>query len=126
MTLKISQLILKIKNYTHKFMIDYQQFINWLKTKKILDLYIDEFNKFQQKLNSGTTIPNRRDWMRWVYNKTSEDIFNKYDKLVLNYSFDWTQSGKGKYRFWWKLSEEFQIRCHNVILSQKKWNINNL
>lgn len=126
MTLRINQLILGIKNYTHKIMIEYQQFLNWLKTKNALDLYIDEFNKFQQKLNSGTTIPNRRDWMRWAYNKTSEDIFNKYDKLVLNYSFDCTQSGKGKYRFWWKLSEEFQIRCHNVILSQKKWNINNL
>jgi hypothetical protein len=107
-------------------MIEYQQFINWLKTKNALDLYIDEFNKFQQKLNSSSTIPNCRDWMRWAYNKTSEDIFNIYGSLVLNYSFDWTQSGKGKYRFWWKLSEEFQIRCHNNILSQKKWNINNL
>lgn len=34
--------------------MEYQQFINWLKTKKILDLYIDTFNNFQQKLESDS------------------------------------------------------------------------
>ena len=70
MTLKISQLILRIKDYTHKIMIEYQQFLNWLKTKKILDLFINEFNKFQQKLESDSKdITLRLYWIGIVYKK---------------------------------------------------------
>lgn len=114
MTLKISQLILRIKSYTHKIMIEYQQFLNWLKTKNLLDLYIDEFNKFQQKLNSGSTIPNRKDWMRLIYGKTVKEAFTKHSRDIINCSFDWGQTGK--YIFWAKVNEKFQ----------DLWNTNNL
>lgn len=115
MTLKISQLILKIKNYTHKFMIDYQQFINWLKTKKILDLYIDTFNNFQQKLESDSKdFTLRLYWIGIVYKKTIEDVFNEHGRHVISYSFRWVDTGN--YAFWSKLNNEFQ----------ELWNTNNL
>lgn len=50
--------------------MEYQQFINWLKTKKILDLYIDTFNNFQQKLESDSKdFTLRLYWIGIVYKK---------------------------------------------------------
>lgn len=114
MTLRISQLILRIKNYTHKIMIEYQQFINWLKTKNLLDLYIDTFNRFQQKLeNESKDFTLRAYWMGLVYGKSIEDVFNEYGRHVISSSFRWVETGK--YAFWTKLDKEFQ----------KLWNTNN-
>lgn len=94
--------------------MEYQQFLNWLKTKKALDLYINEFNKFQQKLKLGDKFTSRTYWRKHVYRKTIEDVFNKHRRYVLNYSFRWLETGK--YDFWSNLSEEFQ----------ELWNTNNL
>lgn len=115
MTLRISQLILRIKDYTHKIMIEYQQFINWLKTKNLLDLYINTFNRFQQKLESDSKdFTLRAYWMRLVYKKTIKDVFNEHGRYVISSSFRWAETGN--YTFWVKLDKEFQ----------KLWNTNSL
>lgn len=92
--------------------MEYQQFLNWLKKKKALNLFINEFNKFQQKLENNEISANRSYWMRHAYKKTIEDVFNGHGKFTI--SFRWLDTGN--YTFWSNLSEEFQ----------KLWNTNNL
>lgn len=95
--------------------MEYQQFINWLKTKKVLDLYIDTFNNFQQKLESDSKdFTLRAYWMGLVYKKTIKDVFDEHGKYVISCSFRWVETEN--YAFWSNLSEEFQ----------ELWNTNNL
>ena len=62
--------------------MEYQQFLNWLRKKKILELYINEYNKFQQKLESDEKFSYREYWMEHVYRKTIENVFNEYGILL--------------------------------------------
>lgn len=95
--------------------MEYQQFINWLKTKKVLELYINTFNIFQQKLESDNKdFTLRSYWMELVYRKSIEDVFNEYGIHVISCSFRWVDTGN--YAFWSKLNNEFD----------KLWNTNNL
>ena len=94
--------------------MEYQQFLNWLKKKKALNLFINEFNKFQQKLENNEISANRSYWMRHAYKKTIEDVFNGHGKFTISFSFRWLDTGN--YTFWSNLSEELQ----------DLWNTNNL
>ena len=94
--------------------MEYQQFLNWLKKKKALNLFINEFNKFQQKLENNEISANRSYWIGIVYKKTIEDVFNEHGRHVISCSFRWVDTGN--YVFWSKLNNEFQ----------ELWNTNNL
>ena len=92
--------------------MEYQQFLNWLRKKKILELYINEYNKFQQKLESDEKFSYREYWMEHVYRKTNENVFNEYGNETILESFKWIETGN--YEFWSRLNREFQ----------KLWNTN--
>lgn len=92
--------------------MEYQQFLNWLRKKKILELYINEYNKFQQKLESDEKFSYREYWMEHVYRKTIENVFNEYGNETILESFKWIETGD--YEFWSRLNREFQ----------KLWNTN--
>lgn len=63
--------------------MEYQQFINWLRAKKILKNYMREFNLFQDRLLSGEKIDASEYWIQQIRGKTVEEAFNIYIKVIL-------------------------------------------
>ena len=63
--------------------MEYQQFINWLRAKKVLKNYMREFDNFQDRLLSGEKIDASEYWIQQIRGKTVEEAFNIYIKATL-------------------------------------------
>lgn len=79
--------------------MEYQQFINWLRAKKVLKNYMREFNLFQDKLLSGEKIDASEYWIQQIRGKTVEEVFNKHQHLTISHSFIWRDTLE-KHKFW--------------------------
>lgn len=79
--------------------MEYQQFINWLRAKKILKNYMREFDKFQYRLLSGEKIEANEYWVQQIRGKTVEETFNKHQRLTISHSFIWRDTLEG-HKFW--------------------------
>lgn len=79
--------------------MEYQQFINWLRAKKILKNYMREFDKFQYRLLSGEKIEASEYWVQQIRGKTVEETFNKHQRLTISHSFIWRDTLEG-HKFW--------------------------
>ena len=79
--------------------MEYQQFINWLRAKKVLKNYMREFNLFQDRLLSGEKIDAGEYWIQQIRGKTVEEVFNKHKCLTISHSFIWRDTLE-KHKFW--------------------------
>lgn len=79
--------------------MEYQQFINWLRAKKVLKNYMREFDNFQDRLLSGEKIDASEYWIQQIRGKTVEEAFNIYKGDIISHSFIWRDTLE-KHKFW--------------------------
>lgn len=79
--------------------MEYQQFINWLRAKKVLKNYMREFDNFQDRLLSGEKINASEYWIQQIRGKTVEEAFNIYKSDTISHSFIWRDTLEG-HKFW--------------------------
>lgn len=89
--------------------MEYQQFINWLRAKKVLNNYMREFDKFQDRLLSGEKIEASEYWIQEIRGKTVEETFNRHQQLTISHSFIWRKTLEG-HKFWDDLHKKL-LRC---------------
>lgn len=79
--------------------MEYQQFINWLRAKKVLKNYMREFNLFQDRFLSGEKIDASEYWIQEIRGKTVEEVFNNHQHRTISHSFIWRETLEG-HKFW--------------------------
>lgn len=79
--------------------MEYQQFINWLRAKKVLKNHMREFSLFQDKLLSGEKIDASEYWIQQIRGKTVEEAFNIHKSDTISHSFIWRDTLEG-HKFW--------------------------
>lgn len=93
--------------------MEYQQFINWLRAKKVLKNYMREFNLFQDRLLSGQKISVDEFWLQQIRGKTVEEAFNIHKSNIIAHSFIWRDT-LNRHKFWFDLHRS--LRKYNEML----------